>query len=52
MLLLFGKSVLSAIQFNIEFCLLTKEIEIVISQWMLPTEFIAAEPSSAQPAPH
>ena len=52
MFTLVGKTVLAAVQFHIQLCLLAKEIQIVNAQWMLAAEFVAAEPPVAQPAPH
>ena len=49
---LFWKPVLSSIQFNRQPRLFTEEIERVFSDRMLSAEFVAAEPSRAQPAPH
>ena len=52
MLSLVGKTVLAAVQFNVQFCFLAKEIKIVITERMLAAEFVAAEPPGAQPAPY
>ena len=49
---LFWKPVLSSIQFNRQPRFFTEEIERVFSNRMLSAEFVAAEPSRAQPAPH
>ena len=51
MLPLVGKTVLAAVQFDIQFRLLTKEIKMVNSDWVLAAKFIAAEATIAQPAP-
>jgi len=52
MLALVGKTVLAAVQFNVQFRLLAKEIEKINAERMLAAEFVAAEPPVAQPAPH
>ena len=46
------KSVLAAVQFHMQFRLLAEEIEIIIADGMLTTEFVAGESSVAQPTPH
>ncbi len=43
---------LAAIQFDVQFRLFTKEVQIVITQGMLAAEFIAAEAPVTQPTPH
>ena len=48
---LVGKTVLAAVQFNIQFRLLAKEIKVVNADGMLPTKFVAGEPPVAEPAP-
>jgi len=52
MLALVGKPVLAAVQFHMQLGLLTKEIQIIITQRMLPTKFTTTESPVAQPAPH
>lgn len=42
---------LAAVQFDVQLCLLAKEIEIIIADGMLMTEFVAAEAPVAQPTP-
>ena len=49
MRLLLRKTVLTAVEFNIEFGLFTKEIQVIIADEMLATEFIAAKPTVTQP---
>jgi hypothetical protein len=49
---LVGKTVLAAVQFDIQFRLLAKEIKVVNADGMLTAEFVAVEPSVTQPAPH
>jgi hypothetical protein len=51
MLALTRKTVLAAIQFHIEFRLLTKEIKVVNAERVLTTKLVAGEPAVAQPAP-
>lgn len=46
------KTVLTAVQFDVQLGLLTEEIEAVIAQRMLAAKLVAAETSVAQPAPH
>jgi hypothetical protein len=48
---LIGKTVLAAVQFNVQFRLLTKEIQIVDADGMLAAKFVAAKATGAQPAP-
>jgi hypothetical protein len=48
---LVGKTVLAAVQFNVQFRLLTKEIQMVNADGMLAAKFVAAEATVAQPAP-
>jgi hypothetical protein len=50
--LLVGKTMLATIEFNGQFCFLTKEIQTVNAERMLATEFIANEPPITQPVPH
>ncbi len=45
------KTMLAAVQFNIQLRLLAKEIQIVNAERMLAAKFVAAETPSAQPAP-
>jgi len=52
MLSLVGKTVLAAIQFDVQLRFFAKEIQIKIAQRMLPAEFVAAESPITQPAPH
>jgi hypothetical protein len=47
-----GKPVLAAVQLHIRLGLVTKKIQIIITQRMLPTKFITTESPVAQPAPH
>ena len=47
---LLGKTVMAAIQFNVQFRLLAKEIQIVITDGMFAAEFVIADPAVAQPA--
>jgi len=49
---LVGKTVLAAVQFDVQVGLLAKEIQIVIAEGMLAAELVAAEPAVAQPASH
>jgi hypothetical protein len=46
-----GKTMLAAVQFHIQFRLLAKEIQIIITEGMLAAEFVAAEPPVTQSAP-
>ena len=48
---LVGKTVLTAVQLNIQFRLLAKEIQMVNTDGMLAAKFITAETTVAQPAP-
>jgi hypothetical protein len=48
---LIGQTVLAAVQFNVQFRILTKEIQMVNADGMLAAEFVAAEATVAQPAP-
>src|ERR1700694_3759575 len=49
---LVGKTVLAAVQFNVQFCLLAKEIEIVNAEGMLAAELVTTEAPVTEPAPH
>jgi len=49
---LFGKTVLAAVQFDVQFRLLAKEIQIIVSQRMLATKLVCSEPPVTQPTPH
>jgi hypothetical protein len=49
---LVGKTMLAAVQFNVQFRLLAKEIKVVNAEWMLAAELVAAESSVTQAAPH
>jgi hypothetical protein len=51
MLALIGKTVLAAVQFNVQFRLLTKEIQMVNADGILVAKFVAAKATVAQPAP-
>ena len=51
MLLLIWKTMLTAVQFNVQPSLLAKEIQIVNANGMLPPEFVAVEAPVPQPAP-
>jgi len=42
---------LTAVHLNVQFRLLTKEVQVVNAEWMLAAKFIAAESPGAQPAP-
>ena len=48
---LVGKTVLAAVQLNIQFRLLTKEIQMVNADGMLAAKFVVAEATVTQPAP-
>jgi hypothetical protein len=48
---LVGKTVLATVQLNIEFRLLAKEIQVVNTDGMLTTEFVAGKTPGTQPAP-
>ena len=52
MLSLIGKTMLAAIQFDVQCRLLAKEIKVVDADGMLTAKLVAAETPSAQPAPH
>ena len=52
MSLLFGKTVLPAIQFNREAGYVTVEIEEVFSDREIPSKLVGTEPPVAQPTPH
>ncbi len=52
MSLLMGMTMLTAVQFNGQFCLFAEKIEIIAAQRMLPPEFITAKASVPQPAPY
>ena len=52
MVSLLWKSVLTSIQFNRQPCLFAEKIERVFADRMLSAEFVPAESSPAQPAPH
>ena len=52
MFALVGKAVLAAIQFDVQFRFLAKEIENVFSDGMLAAKLVAAEPPVTQPMPH
>ena len=49
MLLLIGKTVLAAVQFNVQFRFCAEKIQVVITERILPAKFVAGEPSVAQP---
>ena len=49
---LVGKTMLTAVEFDVQLRLLAKEIEKVFSNGMLPAKFVAAKAPVAQPAPH
>ena len=51
MLPLIWKTVLATVQFNVQFRLLAKEIQIVSAERMLAAKFVAGETPVAQPAP-
>src|SRR5689334_8643057 len=46
------KTVLAAVQFDVQLRLLAKEIQRVNSHWMLTAKLVMAETAVAQPAPH
>jgi hypothetical protein len=46
MILLVGKTVLAAVEFNCQFRLLAKEIKVVNTKRMLSAEFVASETTS------
>jgi len=48
---LVGETVLTAVQFNIQFRLFTKEIQIINADGMLTAKFVAGETTVAQPEP-
>ena len=50
--LLGGKSVLAAVQLNIQFRFFTKEIQVVVTERVLAAKFIATEAAISQPPPH
>jgi hypothetical protein len=48
---LIGETVLTAVQFNVQFRLLAKEIQMVNADGMLAAKFVTAKATVAQPAP-
>ena len=52
MLPLVRKTVLAAIEFDVECGLFAKEIEVIIAQWMFSAKFVAAKTTIPQPTPH
>jgi len=49
---LVGKTVLAAIQFDIQFRFLAKEIKVVNADGMLATKLVVGKTAATQPAPH
>jgi len=50
--LVFRRAMSKAIHFDIQFCAVTKEIQNMGSEWVLPPEFIRGKTPVAQPCPH